>query len=241
MIAFGFALSFKLQALFMLPVLFIAYFCQEKKFSVLWFGLIPAVWIASGIPMALVGQSPLYAVQVYFGQAEMYSKPTFNCPNVFALLGDALSSRQMIQGMWQRYGVALAVFALGGMATWFISRHRRLSDRSLLLMSTWCVLVCIYFLPKMHERYGMAGEVLLILWAVHLWKPRGFLYVILGTLPTVSAYCKYMFQNPIHSLQFGSVLNLILLCLLTWELVQAANADAPLPAEPLLETGDREQ
>lgn len=234
MVSFGLAFAFKLQAIFLLPVLLISYFCREKKFSTLWFLLIPAVWIATGIPMALIGESPLYAVKVYLGQAGMYVKATFNCPNLFALLGDALGSKQMILGMWQRYGLALAVFTLGVMATWFILRCRQMNNRTLLLLGVWSVLVCIFFLPRMHERYGMVGEVLLILWAVLLWKPRGFVYVLLGTLSTVSAYCQYMFRYPMFSLQLGAVLNLILLCLLTWELVREAKADAPLPVESAL-------
>jgi hypothetical protein len=224
--------------MFVLPVLLIAYFCQDKRFSVLWFGLIPAVWVATGIPMALIGQSPWYAVQAYLGLTNYNLEPTLNCPNMFALLGDALGNDGMIQDMWQHYGLVLAVFALGGMAVWFIARRRRVSGRSLLLLGAWGGLGGIFFLPRMHERYGMAGEVLLILWAVQLWKPRGFLYAALGTLPTASAYCEYMFLSPMFSLQWGAALNLILLCLLTRELVRAANGDAPLPVEPLVAGGD---
>lgn len=219
MVCFGLALAFKLQALFLLPALMVAYFCMEKKFSVLWFLLIPAVWVASGIPMALIGQSPFYAVSVYFQQTDLYSNATFNCPNLFAMLGDALVSNRMIQGMWQRYGLVLAIAALGGMATWLIYRHKTVDSRTLMLLGAWSVLVCIFFLPRMHERYGIVSEVLLALWAVALWKPRGFFYVALGMLPTVSAYCQYMFKQPIFSLQWGGVLNLVLLLLLTHELI----------------------
>ncbi|HNW86328.1 MAG TPA: glycosyltransferase 87 family protein [Candidatus Limiplasma sp.] len=229
MVCFGFALAFKLQALFLLPALMIAYFCMEKKFSVLWFLLIPAVWVATGLPMALIGQSPLYAVSVYFQQTDLYTNATFNCPNLYALLGDALKSDRMIQGMWQRYGLVLAVASLGGMATWMIYRRKTLNPRQLLLLGAWCVLVCLFFLPRMHERYGMVGEVLLALWAASLWKPRGFFYVALGILPTVSAYCQYMFAKPIFSLQLGAALNLILLMLLTRETIVGAEEKQPLP------------
>jgi len=230
MVCFGLALAFKMQALFLLPVLLLAYFCREKKFSALWFLLIPAVWIATGFPMALLGESPFYAVTVYLGQTGMYSKATFNCPNAFALLGDGLSSNQTIQGMWQRYGLVLAIAVLGGMASWLIYRRKKLDDRTLLLFGIWCVYVCIFFLPRMHERYGLAGEVLMVVWAVLLRKPRAFLYLVLGALPTISAYCEYMFHNPVFSLQFGAVLNLVMLGLLTWELVRASAACEQLPA-----------
>jgi Gpi18-like mannosyltransferase len=224
MVCFGLALAFKLQAIFLLPALVIAYFCREKKFSLLWFLLIPAVWVATGVPMALLGQSPLYAVTVYLGQTGMYTQPTFNCPNFFALLGDALTGKQMTQGLWQRLGLVLAIGSLGGAAVWLIIARKALSERAILLLGAWCVLVCLFFLPRMHERYGMVGDVLLLLWAVAVNRPRGYAWVLLGLAPTLSAYCQYLYANPIISLQLGGALNLALLMILTWELTREVDA-----------------
>lgn len=225
MVCLGLSLALKLQAVFILPLFVIYYFC-EKNFSIWQFLIVPAVWVLSGVPMALVGQSPLYAITCYIGQAETYNIPTFNCPNLFALLGDALSGKQLIQGMLSRYGMVLAICALGGMAAWLIAKKVHLADRAVLLLGAWCVLVCIFFMPRMHERYGFVGEVLLLCWAACLGKPRGFAYTLLGILPTVSAYCKYMFRNPIFSLQIGAALNLVLLGLLTWELLRETDSIA---------------
>ena len=229
MVAFGLAIGFKIQAVFLLPLLLLLWFLREKRFSMLWFLLIPAVWVATGVPMALLGQSPLYAVTVYLGQTDLYAKATFNSPNLFALMGDALGTKAAGLGMWQRYGLALAVAALGGMAVWMIRQNRRLANRVILLAGAWCVLCCVFFLPRMHERYGLAGEMLLLIWAVALWKPRGFTLMLWGWLPTVSAYCEYMFRKPIFSLQVGGAMNLALLGWLTWELVQAVNQCPPMP------------
>ncbi|MCE5342609.1 MAG: glycosyltransferase 87 family protein [Eubacteriales bacterium] len=239
MVSFGLAIAFKLQAVFLLPLLLVVWFLTEKKFSLMWFLLIPAVWAVTGIPMALLGESPLYAVTVYLGQTSLYVKPTYNCPNFYALLGDALGTKQMVQGIWQRIGLALAVGALGGMAVWLLLKRARLSGRLALLLGAWCVLACIFFLPRMHERYGLAGEVLLALWAVTLWKPRGFLWVLWGLFPTVSAYCEYLFRAPIFSLQLGGAMNLALLCVLTWELIRDVREGAMLAASqgtPWLDT-----
>ena len=96
----------------------------------------------------------------------------------------------------------------------------RLTDRMAVLMGAWCVLCCVFFLPRMHERYGIVGEVLLLCWAVAVGKPRGFAYVLLGLLPTMSAYAEYMFRNPFFPLQLGGAMNMALLGLLTWELLR---------------------
>lgn len=219
----GVALAWKLQALFLVPLFLIMYFLGRKKFSFLWFLLVPGILVVSGIPMMLVGESPLFAVNIYLGQTGMYSQVTYNCPNLFAIMGDAIGNKQMINGMFSRTGMVLCIAALGGMAVWMITRKATLSNRAMLLLGAWSVLCCIFFLPRMHERYGMAGEMLLICWAVALGKPRGFAYVLLGLLPTLSAYAEYMFKYPFFSLQLGGVMNLVLLGLLTWELLVETN------------------
>ena len=91
----GVSLAFKLQAIFLLPLFMMAYFCGRKRFSVLWFLLVPGILVVSGIPMVLVGESPLFAVNIYLGQTDLYTKITYNYPNLYAIMGDALNVDQM--------------------------------------------------------------------------------------------------------------------------------------------------
>ncbi len=223
MVHMGIALALKLQAVLLLP-LFVIYYFTEKKFSLWQFLIIPAIWVATGLPMAFFGQSPLYAVTCYLGQVEMYPVPTYNYPNFYALLGDALGGKKMIHGMFSRYGMGVAIGGLGGMAAWLIAKRAKLTDSLVLVLGSWCVLCAVFFMPRMHERYGLVGEMLLLYWAVCLGKPRGYAYVLLGLLPVASAYCKYMFRYPMFPLQLGAFMNLALLGLLTWEVVRGARA-----------------
>ncbi|MEF9878509.1 MAG: glycosyltransferase 87 family protein [Clostridia bacterium] len=224
--ALGVALAWKLQAIFLLPLFMMAYFCGKKRFSALWFLLVPGILVLSGVPMMLIGESPLFAVQVYLGQTDLYSQITYNYPNIYALMGEAIGSKTMILGMFSRTGMALCIAALGGMAVWLITKKVTLQSRATVLLGAWCVLCCVFFLPRMHERYGIVGELLLLCWAVCLWKPRGFVYVLLGMLPVLSAYAEYMFRHPFFPLQWGAVLNLILLGLLTWEVLREVRVEA---------------
>ncbi|MEG0863347.1 MAG: glycosyltransferase 87 family protein [Clostridia bacterium] len=224
--ALGVALAWKLQAIFLLPLFMMAYFCGKKRFSALWFLLVPGILVLSGVPMMLIGESPLFAVQVYLGQTDLYSQITYNYPNIYALMGEAIGNKTMILGMFSRTGMALCIAALGGMAVWLITKKVTLQSRATVLLGAWCVLCCVFFLPRMHERYGIVGELLLLCWAVCLWKPRGFVYVLLGMLPVLSAYAEYMFRHPFFPLQWGAVLNLILLGLLTWEVLREVRVEA---------------
>ncbi|MDD3336004.1 MAG: glycosyltransferase 87 family protein [Eubacteriales bacterium] len=221
LIALGVALSWKLQAIFLLPLFGIAYFCGKKKFSLLWFLTVPGILILSGVPMMLVGESPLFALQIYLGQTGMYSEITYNCPNLYAVMGEAIQNKQAVLGMFSRTGIVLAVSALGLMAVWLIGQKAEVSGANAVLLGAWCVLCCVFFLPRMHERYGVVGELLLLCWAVSVNRPRAYLYVLLELLATLSAYSQYLFRYPFFSLQTGGVLMLVVLCLLSWETIKA--------------------
>lgn len=228
----GVSLAFKLQAIFLLPLFMMAYFCGRKRFSVLWFLLVPGILVVSGIPMVLVGESPLFAVNIYLGQTDLYTKITYNYPNLYAIMGEALNVDQMTLGMYSRVGLVLCVAAIGCVAAYMMSRRKQLSDATMVLLGAWCVLCCVFFLPRMHERYGIVGEILLLCWALWLKKPRGFLYALLSIIPILSAYAQYLVQVPFFSLQLGGVMNLVLMCLLSWEVVLAIRAEGQLEAKP---------
>ncbi len=215
----GIALAWKLQAIFLLPLFGMLYFCGQKKFSLLWFLLVPVLFVASGVPMMLVGESPLFALNVYLGQMDLYSEVTYNYPNLFAIMGDAIGTNQLNNGLFSRMGVVLCFASLGGMLVYLIHQNYTFNHQGMVLIGAWSVLCCVFFLPRMHERYGIVGEMLLLCYAVWLYRPRGFFYVMLSAFVIVSAYAEYMFRYPFFSLQIGGMLNLALLSLLTWEVV----------------------
>lgn len=219
-LCFGLAVAFKLQAVFLLPALVILYFCYEKKFSVLWFLLVPAVWFAVRIPMQLMDSNTASTAEYLSAQTTSYTAATMNAPNLHALLGEAVKSPLLPMVKWQRYSIILTVAMLGSMAAWMMIKQIKLDSQKALLLGAWCVLACVFFLPHMHERYGIVGETLLLLWAVVLWKPRGFLYVLLSLLPTASAYCNYVLDREVFSLQLGGAIYLVLIIALTWETVR---------------------
>ena len=220
MVSFGLAMAFKLQAVFLLPALIILYFCFEKKFSILWFLLIPAVWFAASLPLQLMNSDASSPAALLAAQTNSYVDATMNYPNLHALMNEAVKSPLLLMVKWERYAIILTITFLGSMAAWLISRNVQLNRQNALLLSAWCVFICVFFLPHMHERYGIVGEVLLLLWAVVLWKPRGFLYLIVSILPIASAYCKYTLDREMFSLQLGGAIQLFLMIALTWELIR---------------------
>ncbi len=220
MVCFGLALSFKLQAVFLLPALLLLYFCFEKKFSILWYLLIPAVWFAARFPLQLMDVGFGSATEYLSAQTNSYSAATMNAPNLHALLGDAVKSPLLSKDMWEKYSIAFTVSAMGGMAVWMVFKQIKLDRQAAVLFCAWSVLTCVFLLPHMHDRYGIVGEILLLLWAVLLWKPRGIVYVMISVFSVVSAYSSYLLGREIIDLQLGGALNLALILALTWELIR---------------------
>lgn len=220
LMALGVALSWKLQAILLMPLFLLYWFCGKKRFSLFAFLLVPAIWVLSGVPMMHFGESPLFAVKTYLGQAEQYPQATFNYPNLFAIMGEAANQKQMVVGMFSRMGIALAIAALGSMAVWMLYRRVQLHGaQSLLLAGAWCVLCCTFLLPRMHERYAIVGELLLLCWAASTGRKRGWICFLASMLTTLSAYAEYLFKHPFFSLQVGGVVNLAVLLYLTWKMI----------------------
>lgn len=227
----GVALAWKLQAVFLLPVFLYAWFCHPKRFSLLWFLALPAIWLGSGLPLVPLGFSPLYPVQIYLWQTQRYaSQITYNYPNLYALMGFAMGRDGMVDGMISRCGTAMLLCLYGSLAVWLLRRRTVIRSRATFtLLAAWCALCAVFLLPSMHERYGLMGELLLLCWAVAQGGPRAFGYVVWGLLPTLSAYMQYLFKYPFFPLQLGGAMNLLLVMALTWELFRAVRAEAGTP------------
>ena len=231
-VCLGLAQCWKLQALFLLPLFIFAYFAGNKRFSLLWFLALPALPLATGFPMALFGQSPLFTVQTYLGQTILYKKLTYGYANLYALLGEALPTDSLLWKHFASTGMVLGFTVLGLTAVWLIQRKTALQGESLILAGAWSVLCTVFFMPRMHERYAIAGDVLLLVWAVCHRKPRCWLYVLINLLTTLSAYAAYLYASPFFDAQLGAVLNLALLLALSYELYLAASqTEAALQAE----------
>ena len=155
MLSFGLAVAFKLQAIFLLPALMILYFCFEKKFSVLWFLLVPAVWLIARVPMQMLDSGTASAAEYLSAQTSSYTEATMNAPNLHALLNEAVKSPLLVMVKWERYAILLTMAALGGMAVWMIRSKMKLNQNSALLLGAWCVEICVFLLPYMHERYAI--------------------------------------------------------------------------------------
>lgn len=154
-VLFSAALTFKLQALFFLPVLLLLYL-SRRRFSVLQLLWIPAVFVLSSLPALLAGRGVKDTLTIYFEQMREYPRLAMGYPNIYYIL----------RGEYRLFadaGVAAVVCVFAVFAVWLLYAGHPVRRETLPLLTLWCVLVCVMFLPAMHERYAYFADVLSVL------------------------------------------------------------------------------
>ena len=224
MVFYGIAFAFKLQAIFFLPVLLIYYFAS-KKMKVLHFLWIPAIFIVAALPAIFAGRGIGDTFSIYTAQTSIYESLTMECPNMFVFLpGD--------YAIFSKVGIALTILVLGVGACLLI--RRGITDaKETVLLATWSTMVCIYFLPSMHERYVFITCIFSIVWAFLHHKDW---WIAVGVnLVCFLSSVTYLFKVTIFDLKYLAIANLVLLIAMTIRLLakpaDLSKAPAQIPAE----------
>ena len=154
------AFSFKLQAVFVLPLWGVLWLAGKVKFRELW--VFPLTYFATIVPALLMGKPLGDILRVYFNQMGEYSRLALNAPSVYQFIP---YGTQLNEALASRLGIAAAgilVLALLGLGFWFRGRLDR--DAAMAAAVVLCVGVP-FFLPHMHERYFFLADVFTLCWA----------------------------------------------------------------------------
>ena len=170
MMMIGLALSFKLQAIFILPFCCYLYF-KKRNIPVLSFLWIPGIFLLSGLPAILFGRSVTSTYGAYLTQVHSSRFMSINSANFWSFVPDGLDL----------YPAAIILcFSLLLAGYFFLYQHHQ-DEKDLLTLASWTVITCFMFLPAMHERYDYVGLILLYLCAFgghHLWISALLLHLI---------------------------------------------------------------
>ena len=208
-VSYGIALAFKLQAVFVLPVLFLLYF-KEKKFSAINFLLIPLVNFIIYIPAWILGKPLSGIFQAYNMQVGEYLTLVMNYSNFYSLIPDNYAYFSQT-GMILLFGF-LFVFYITLFSDRVILRHQ---DYIVVTMIT--VMLCTYFLPAMHERYMFIVDLIAVI--LLFIYPHRFYVPILIWLINANAYLPALYGfGPVINYQTMSLVYLGLLCLMLYQL-----------------------
>ena len=180
----GVAFAFKFQTIFVLPFFVIMYFAQ-KKFSFLYFLIIPCVDFVMCLPAIIFGWPVQNVFLTYARQSSSYDFGlTHNFPNIYNLLnGDLLIMKNVGLVLVLTVCACLLFYCLGKKITW--NKEKMLA---LLIVS---VLAIGFVLPSMHERYMFVAEVLAAIYCIVYRKNLALMATII-IVPLIT-YSSYLF------------------------------------------------
>ena len=207
-VAFGLALSFKLQALFLAPLFL--WLLMKRACDWRCFLLVPAVFLVALVPAWLVGRTLLSLLTIYVRQANKPTDLHSGLPNLWAWVPDSLYQ-------WWPLGVVFAACVVLLVAIAIRRSSVKMNSELIVFLATYSALMMPYILPKMHQRYFFPAEVVGIVLAFYL--PRyWFVPVIVGGV-SFSTYLEELFWFKFVAIELRALVVLGILAILTWQLL----------------------
>lgn len=192
MIFWGVALALKLQTVLALPVLLL-YYWKNKKFSFLYFLLIPLTIELLCLPAILGGCSPLVTISTYMGQTGETQSMYYFYSNFWTFF---IGAPYWVFGKMVTIGTAVLLLLLSVLVLY---KEKRVDQSNILPYFVWLVMTALCFLPNMHDRYGYMLEIGVIIYAAASGK-RWWIAVLLQGI-TMILYapvylCRYLEYDP---------------------------------------------
>lgn len=157
MVSVGFC--FKLQTVFFAPVFIILFFIRKIRWrDLLWF---PTVLFISILPAVLAGANVISALSPYIIQMNEYPRLTLNLPSVWVMFqGDS----ELPFDNFNMIGIMLAGAAAVSLVFLGYKYRHRLDVRRVINITFIGVLIIPFLLPRMHDRYLFAADMMSIVY-----------------------------------------------------------------------------
>ena len=208
-LCFTLSFGFKLQAVFILPIMAVLLFTRKYK---LWhLALFPAFYIVLVIPAVIMGKPFLETLTLYASQTgSIGSGLNYNSPSVYALFNNVQNpDAAATLGI-----VAAFAFMFTVLAVCFVKR-KALGDRQLILAAALLSLGIPFLLPHMHDRYFFLADVLTVVLAF-VYFPWGISLAALTQFASILGYHAYLRMRWLLTMNYGAMaLILVLLGLIS--------------------------
>lgn len=224
-IAMGLSLCYKLQGVFILPMMLVLWGMGKIRIKHLL--MIPGTYLLVMVP-ALLGGMPVHRlVSMYVDQAVGYTDLVLDAPSLFQLFEP---TERMLDAL-PMVGITFAFCAVVILCTFLLYRRNALTSTLIWDASLLMTLVIPFLLPRMHDRYFYMAEVFALVYVcLH---PRRFPVALLLMIASMNSYLAFLQGGPTFVPQtYTALLILGLLCYLSMRLVKAylwqRNTQAPL-------------
>ena len=209
----GIAFSFKLQTIFILP-LYILMYLSERKFSIFKFLWIVVAFIVMCMPSIIFGNSLSNCINTYIGQVGTYKEYiTLNFPNFYGIFWGSSGEHliYLTNELLPSIGIVFTMFIFVIVAYLVIDKKIKFDSRAIIEFALWSLLICTFFLPRMHERYLFVGDVLALLYLIY---NKNKWYIAIGIeLVSLYGYLYYLFSGFALEIQVVSIFYFVLFAL----------------------------
>ena len=153
-VCFALSLAFKLQAVFLLPM--VAVLWADRKLRLSDALVFLAALAATALPALLGGKSIGALLSIYTAQTGLYTGLTYNAPSFFALM----NTTGLDVYAYGNFGIALAFGACALLVACGVKQAGKLTREGYLRLALLLPLAIVFFLPRMHERYFYLADIL---------------------------------------------------------------------------------
>lgn len=215
-IMLGISLSFKQQAIFILPLIIILYFAN-KNIKIIYSIYTLIVYLIAGLPAIAFGRSIKAVYAIYYYQMGRYREMTLNYPNFYMITMTDYEE-------CHTYAIILtiAIFAIAFLL--INSYYGALNHQDIVTVATWSIWTCCMFLPAMHQRYDYMVAILLVICLPLIRQDRRILAVIsmlLFYLGNTITYCYSLFGDDYNNIfvMCCNVLGYFVFTFLLWNIL----------------------
>lgn len=188
---YAIALSFKIQAIFLLPLYGVLLF--KKRLHIFHFFIIPIVYTLLMIPAAIAGRPLIDLFLIYVKQGQAYPDLTFSAPNIYQWY---TSNLPMPQETIAKYGILITFLVVISIFFIAIRYIKVLSDENIVELSFIFALIVPFLLPHMHERYFFTADVFSLVYAFYF--PKRYYMALIVPLASLFSYYPFLLgSNPI--------------------------------------------
>lgn len=210
-IFYGIAITFKLQAIFLLPAIGIV-FLKNRDFSFTKFLWIPLVNFILYIPAIIIGKPITSIFDAYICQTGKYAyKTTLGYPNIYYFF--EIDKIELIKP-----GIIFTMFLLFALMFFVLFSKQKLNDKDIIELSITVLFLVTFFLPEMHDRYGYTAEVLSLVYFFIIRKD--WLILLMINLNAFVNYSSFLDGVPEEVLPSIAIYQLVVVLYFTFNFVR---------------------
>ena len=197
MAAFGLSFAFKLQAVFLLPILFPLLLAKKLKWR--WIPVFPLTYLLAVSPAVLAGRRVKDVLLFYVSTAATAgSGLNYNSPSMYSLL---YFYRLKDTAGAARAGILAAALLCLAVCLLFFFRRKEITDRSILFAALLLCCGLPLLLPHMHDRYFYFVDVLTLCLSCLLLPAAPT--VPLSQFASLLGYHAYFFRRYLLPMRYG--------------------------------------